>query len=213
MHCGSTLGASDLVPVLSWIFLRGRCRHCGTPVSVQYPLVEAAAALLSLGVYWLNPAPASYAFWLVVWMTLLFVVMYDLRHKVIPLSCSALLALLALGGLWWGVLPVGWGSWWAGPALAAPLLLLSLVSRGAWMGWGDGALELSLGWFLGVTAGLSALMLAFWAGACVGIVLLAARQGVTMRTEVPFAPFLILGATIAYFLHVDFLQTLPLLFS
>lgn len=146
-------------------------------------------------------------------MTLLFVVVYDLRHKVIPWSCSIALALLAVGGLVGGVIPVGWGAWWAGPVLAAPLILLFAVSRGTWMGLGDGALELGLGWLLGATAGLSALMLAFWVGAGVGIVLILARRGVTIRSEVPFAPFLVLGAAAAYFLHVDFFQTLPLLFS
>jgi prepilin signal peptidase PulO-like enzyme (type II secretory pathway) len=100
----------------------------------------------------------------------------------------------------------------AGPLLALPLTLISLVSKGRWMGWGDGALELSLGWMLGLTAGGSALMLAFWIGAAVGIAALAAKKGLTMRSELPFAPFLICGALIAFFFHVDFLSSLPLLF-
>src|SRR4051812_27470438 len=91
MRCGHTLSALDLVPILSYVFLRGRCRYCGTKVSIQYPLVEAAGALLAFGIAALNPAPLSFAFYFLVWMTLLFVVVYDLRHYIIPWSCSGLL--------------------------------------------------------------------------------------------------------------------------
>jgi prepilin signal peptidase PulO-like enzyme (type II secretory pathway) len=83
------------------------------------------------------------------------------------------------------------------------------------MGWGDSALELSLGWFLGLSLGLTAFMLAFWSGAFVGIVLLAASRlgffGYTIKSELPFAPFLVLGAALAYFFHVDFFSTISLL--
>ncbi len=218
MRCGTTLATADLVPVLSYVLLRGRCRYCGARISPQYPLVEAAAALLSLLVYGTYPEPFAYAYWFLVWMVLLFVVVYDLRHKVIPWSCSILLAVLGLGSV---VLPcvlaancqLAASGLWAGPVLAAPLLLLFVASRGTWMGLGDGVLELSLGWFLGLTTGLTALVLGFWAGAAVGIGLILLSRGVTMKSELPFAPFLILGAALAFFLHVDLFQALPLLFS
>ena len=60
----------------------------------------------------------------------------------------------------------------AGPILALPLFLISAVSSGRWMGWGDGVLELSLGWLLGLSLGATALMLAFWSGAIVGVILI-----------------------------------------
>jgi prepilin signal peptidase PulO-like enzyme (type II secretory pathway) len=111
------------------------------------------------------------------------------------------------------------GSWaiLAGPITALPLFLLSLVSRGTWMGWGDSALEISLGWFLGLSLGLGALMLAFWIGAIVGIVLMGLSRlgffGYTIRSEIPFAPFLVLGAALAYFFHVDIFSSIsPLLY-
>jgi prepilin signal peptidase PulO-like enzyme (type II secretory pathway) len=210
MHCGRTLNALDLVPVLSYLALRGKCRYCHSKVSIQYPLVEIAGVILAALVYLQNPDPFAFALWLAIWMTLLFVFVYDLKHKVIPWEASGLLAALALLHLW----SLGFGSWSlvAGPILAAPLFLLSLVSGGRWMGWGDSALELGLGWMLGVTAGLSAFVFAFWTGAVVGIGLLALSKGITMKSEVPFAPFLIAGAAIAYFCNVDIFQTLPALF-
>jgi prepilin signal peptidase PulO-like enzyme (type II secretory pathway) len=212
MHCGATLGPADLVPIFSFLFLRGRCRHCGSLISWQYPLVEAAAAALSVLAFVAHPAPAAYAFWLLVWMVLLFVVVYDIRHGIIPWSCSILLAVLGVAGILFGFVSQDIWQWAAGPALAAPLAFISLISGGRWMGWGDGALELSLGWLLGPTAGFTALMIAFWSGAIVGIVALALSKKVTMKTEVPFAPFLILGALVAHFFNVDFFSVFAPLF-
>lgn len=210
MSCGHVLGAADLVPLFSYAYLRGRCRYCRSHISLQYPAVEAAAAALSVLVYLQFQEPAHYALSFAVWMVLLFIVVYDLRHQIIPWSASGLLALLCLVYVW----TLGFDIWSlaAGPLLAAPLFLLSLVSGGRWMGWGDGPLELCLGWLLGITAGLTALFIAFWAGAVVGIALLVLSKSYTMKSEVPFAPFLILGAACAYFLHVDFFQTLTVLF-
>lgn len=210
MRCGHMLSALDLVPIFSFLYVRGRCRYCGSKISWQYPLVEAAAAALAAGVYHLNPEPLQFSFYFLVWLTLLFVVVYDLRHGIIPWSCSILLAVLGLLHVWGAGFDTR--SLAAGPALAAPLLLLSLVSRGAWMGWGDGALELGLGWLLGLSAGLTAFVAAFWSGAAVGIVLLLRQKGYTMKSELPFAPFLVLGAGVAYFFHVDIFATLPALF-
>lgn len=224
MHCGHALGALDLVPVFSFLLLRARCRYCGSKISWQYPLVELTAALLSVLVFLENPELLAFSFQLLVWMVLLFIVIYDIKHTIIPWSCSILLAILVLAFLYGGfVNPLVWGftkppfDVWAlaaGPLLAFPLFFVSLISRGRWMGWGDSALELSLGWLLGLSAGLTALMLAFWVGAAVGICLLGVSRlgffGYTIKSEIPFAPFLVLGAALAYFCHVDFFSTISL---
>lgn len=232
MHCAHALSTLDLVPVLSYVWLRGKCRYCGAHISWQYPLVELVAAALATMVYWVNPVldgytlnPLPFMFWLLVWTTLLFVVIYDLKHTIIPWSCSLLLAALAALLLFFNLHAMQFalpGMWvvLAGPLLALPLFLLSLVSRGTWMGWGDSALELSLGWLIavsvGLSAGVTALCLAFWIGAVLGVVLLLLSRfgffGYTIKSEIPFAPFLVLGAALAYFFHVDFFSTLSALF-
>lgn len=218
MRCNHTLRALDLVPLLSFVLLSGKCRYCDAKISFQYPVVEGAAAALSLLVYLAHPVPFTYLFWLLVWMTLLFVVVYDIRHTIIPWSASMLLMLLSAVSLFVVFEPGLYVSYpspialLAGPLLASPLFLFSLVSRGRWMGWGDSGLELSLGWLLGLTSGLTALVLAFWFGAIVGITLILVKKGLTMKSEVPFAPFLVLGALVTHFFHVDFFSTLPLLF-
>ena len=242
MRCNHELGAFDLVPVLSWVFLCGHCRYCRSPISPQYPLVEIAAALLSVGVafyvyntacYTLYNTPCCtfmYLFWMMVWMTILFLVVYDWRHMILPLEALALLTLLGFASLFFSydaaysvVLPDLW-QLLAGPILALPLSLLSLISSGRWMGWGDGILALPLGWILGVSAGLSALMLSFWIGAAVGLVLVAVARlreprgdsfkfglkesprgsrHLTLKSALPFGPFLALGAAIVFFTHLD----------
>ena len=209
-RCGHALSPLDLIPILSFAVLRARCRYCGVRISWQYTLVEAAAAALAVGLYLEHPEPGAFVFWLLVWMTLLFIFVYDLRHKIIPWSASLFLVVLSLVHVW----SLGFGVWdfAAGLILAAPLALLSLMSRGRWMGWGDGVLELSLGWLLGLAAGFTALLAAFWSGAFVGIALLCVKRGVTMKSEVPFAPFLIFGAALAHFLHADLFQMLSALF-
>lgn len=230
MHCGHALSTLDLVPLFSFLFLRGRCRYCGARISWQYPLVEAAAAALSVLVYLQYPIiagpgiqPVPFLFWFVVWMTLLFIVLYDIKHKIIPWSSSGLLAGLSALSLFVDfqtlqfVVPGMWALL-AGPLLALPLFLLSLFSGGAWMGWGDSALELSLGWLLGVSLGATALCLAFWIGAVAGLMLLSLSRlpassrffGYTIRSEMPFAPFLVLGALLALFFHVDFFSSFSL---
>lgn len=211
MQCGHTLAARDLVPILSYFFLQGKCRFCRSELSIQYVLVEIAAAGTSYLIYSMFPDPVVFGFWFVVWMTLLFTLIYDLRHTIIPWSCSILLAVLSLYNLLF-VVPISTDALWAGPLLAFPLFLLSLVSKGRWMGWGDSALEISLGWFLGLSMGLTALMLAFWSGALVGILLILLKSRFTMKSEIPFAPFLVFGAFITFFFHVDFFSTISYFF-
>jgi leader peptidase (prepilin peptidase) / N-methyltransferase len=210
MRCGHVLGVLDLLPVFSWIVLRGHCRYCGSRISWQYPLVELTGGVLALGAF-LNAQSSIFVFILLlaVFLTMLFIAVYDLRHAIIPWSASlTLMGLVCLYQLLFGSVLF---SALDGVILAAPLLLISFVSKERWMGWGDGVLELGLGWLLGLTVGLTALFLAFWAGALVGIVLLWARKGITMKSEVPFAPFLILGALVAFLFHVDIFASLPAL--
>ena len=219
MRCGHTLGALDLVPVLSWVLLRGRCRWCGTRISAQYPLVELLGALVSLGVLLTCGAdPVRFVWGLLVWLVILFIVVYDFRHMIIPWQASIFLVFLTGVG---ALLPALAGHpLLAGPILAAPLFLLSLVSWGKWMGWADSIFELSLGWLLGYSLGASALLLSVWIGAAVGVCIMAVQKVTpssrspkslrrfTMKSEIPFAPFLALGAALAFFFHVDIFATL-----
>ena len=222
MRCNHPLRASDLVPIFSYLFLRAQCRYCSARISLQYPLVEGLGAVLSMGAFYLHSSNVFlYVFWLMVWMIVLFIFVYDLRHMIIPWSASlSLLACAAVSLFLHGIFDVR--ALIAGVVLALPLFLLSLVSRGVWMGWADSLFELSLGMFLGFSAGFTALLLGIWSGAIIGVGIILyskltptkrsreGKAGLTIESEIPFAPFLAFGAALAFFFHVDFFSTLLL---
>lgn len=215
MSCGSTLSPLELVPIASFVFLRGCCRSCNARISAQYPLVEVLAGVLAV-LCFVRFSGDSLSFSLAVftWLSLLFIGIYDLRHKIIPdtaalvFGASALALRFALPG------DPSIEELLAGPLLALPLLALSFVSRGRAMGWGDGKLAFGVGWLLGPIGGFGALLFSFWLGALVGLALLflplsSSRRRLTMKSEIPYAPFLIMGAAVAYFTSaIDFLSQL-----
>lgn len=226
MHCCAPLRAADLVPVFSYLALRGRCRHCRSRISLQYPIVETIAAITVLAVYLRHPEPVAFVFWMVVWMALLFIVVYDMRHSVLAGGGLGILLLSGLISLW---MPCAVGcsfatpDWWAfmsGPILGVPLLALSFISGGRWMGWGDGILAWALGWLAGLSSGFVAVLLAFWSGAIIGVALIFFTRfirprlfkkrtaEVTLTSEIPFAPFLAFGMFVAHFFNLDILSLL-----
>ncbi|AZK59462.1 Leader peptidase (Prepilin peptidase) [Candidatus Desulforudis audaxviator] len=195
VSCGAKLGFIDLVPVFSFLYLRGRCRRCGVPISWHYPLVECAAGLLFV-LAWLRfgatwATPGAWALFAV----LLIATLIDLRHGIIP--DRVVLAGLVLG------LPLvalqSWAAllWGAAAFLGAGLFMLAIavISRGG-MGGGDIKLAALMGLYLGPAGVALALFLAFLAGGTVAVLLLATgRKG--RKDPVPFGPYLALGGIVA----------------
>lgn len=221
MSCGAEIVWYDNVPVLSWLLLRGRCRRCKSRISLQYPLVELATAMLFglIGGAPLSLGLQSLACLLVFLFLALF--LYDLRHTILPDEWVYPLALLSLLFAYFSGAFLYEGAVFAllsGPAIALPLFVLWLVSAGKWMGLGDAKLALALGWLLGAYWGFYALALGFIIGAVVSLCILlpfpayvrvfkewgirdsGARQSFTMKSEVPFGPFLIAGTLLLWFL-------------
>ncbi len=208
--CGRTLRWYELIPVVSFLVQGGRCRSCGSRLSWQYPLVEMGTGVLFALVVWLFPPLSSLgaladALYFAIVSVLMVIVVYDLRHKIIPDIFSYFFAFLAMVLIMLHA-SVGIFDWWtlaAGPLLALPLFLLWLVSGGRWMGLGDAKLTLGIGWMLGLNAGGAALVMAFWIGAIVGIALIIVHR-MRLKSEVPFAPFLIAGTLIVFFTGLTF---------
>lgn len=213
-RCAAPLRWYELLPVLSYIFLGGRCRTCKTKIPLQYPVVELWTGLLFLTV----PLLLLPTFCLYVAIAI-----YDARHKVIPdgLAYLAILTALLVPFLRGGYTLL---DWLAGPLLFAFFGLFWLLSRGRAIGLGDAKLALSIGLLLGAAQGFSAAICAFWIGAAYGLVLLVIRGSdttikkrgrVTMKTAVPFAPFLILGSWAAVLFNLDLfhVSTIISLFS
>ncbi|MDD3654491.1 MAG: prepilin peptidase [Desulfotomaculaceae bacterium] len=192
--CGNRLRPIDLVPLLSFVLLRGSCRYCGRRIAWQYPVVEMITGFLFVA------AVAKYGITLAALrVILLFSLLVpaaaiDLRYKIIPDR-------LNLAGLILGV-PLIFetkGVFWAGAAgfLAGGglLLLIAVVSRGG-MGGGDIKLAAVLGLLLGWKYLLAALFLAFVAGSIVGLTMIALKLA-RMKEPIPFGPYLALGAVVA----------------
>jgi len=172
-------------------------------------LVEFWTGLIFASIYLALPRLPTPYFLLLTSIFCIYVVItiYDLRHKIIPdaLSYSALvLALIYRLGVGGTLL-----DWLAGPGLFIFFASIWLLSRGRAMGLGDGKLALSVGLILGAPQSLSALALAFWIGAGVALAIMLyfrlfkRKKGLTMKSEIPFAPFIILGAWLSLIYHID----------
>lgn len=218
MACGKQLGWYDMIPVVSWLILRGRCRECRARISIQYPLVEVALGILFATI---GGAPIDmYAKIAYCVIAALFVAIaaYDIRHTIIPDPWAYTLAALALLT---GAFTVDLDGFvlflFAGPLAALPLFLLWFVSGGRWMGLGDSKLALGIGWLLGIPLGVASVFFAFILGAVISvgvliplphIVRVLGRYGITsldtrgggftMTSEIPFGPFLIVSCILLW---------------
>jgi len=210
--CGHQLSWYELIPVVSWLIQRGRCRSCDSRISPQYLIVElvfggvfalcawftlGSVAMLTLSLF------INLVYLWIVSFLLIALSIYDIRHMIIPdgmlIVLGAAVVAWHIGGLWgvWNTLLM---ALIAGPLVALPFFALWFVSKGRWMGLGDIKLAVVLGWMLGLLGGFSALIFGVWAGALVSLLtigitrLVSRRAGLTMKSEIPFGPFLVFGA-------------------
>ncbi|HWC57812.1 MAG TPA: prepilin peptidase, partial [Candidatus Paceibacterota bacterium] len=161
-RCNRTLAWYELVPVFSFLALRGKCRTCQGAISFQYPLVELTTALLFVIEYsriviaggFTQMAWIVYAFVLIVSALFMVIVVYDLRHKIIPDQVVYPLILLALLSiLWRGAVFPYFGiatALFGGVLVALPFFCLWFFSKGRLMGFGDVKLALAIGWLFGL---------------------------------------------------------------
>jgi len=263
--CHTQLSWKELIPLFSFIVQKGKCRTCRTNISWQYPVVELGTAILfvlvflkisgfSQDLFFISYIP-YFSFYFLVISLFVVITVYDYHHKIIP--DVFVYTLVVLGGIELFVsfspLAVVSPSLWhvlAGPILFAPFALLWLVSSGRWMGFGDAKLAFAIGWLLGLRAGITAIVFAFWIGALYFLLVLLVqrvtaifnsstltteresgtervislrsrtRDGsktfalsgkrLTMKSEVPFGPFLVLGTFVVFFTNVELLALISL---
>lgn len=210
--CARPLTGRDLVPVLSWLASKGKCFVCKARVPGAYALLEGSLGLLFLASYlMLGLTPALFVFLLSL-LVLAFIVVYDLRHTVVPTAASN--ALLALGVLmttvtYTSVEMLSYTYITAG-AIGLFFFLMHALSKGRAMGLGDAPVALALSLLIAPYA-VSGLLFSFWIGAVVGIGILVMRSGgPRMGIEVPFVPFLAAGYLTAYFLSWNLLTLILL---
>jgi len=212
VSCGRTLDGWDLFPLLSYLFLRGKCRKCKAKIPFRYFLVELiAGALFVLAWHFRQPGDlASVALLLRDWTVIAaFIVTFavDWEHFLIldnvifPAAAAVALFNLAsglLGGNWLDLS----GQFFSGVigAVLAPLpfFLLWYLSKGRWMGFGDVKLAILLGMALGWSLAYVGIMIAVFLGGVAAVALLLSGRK-TLKSKVPFGTFLTVGSLLALF--------------
>lgn len=195
--CKKNIPIYDLVPVLSYIFLAGRCRSCGKSISWQYPLVEVTTgALFALSLY---ISGNSFSFFLLlylaIFMLLVMIFVYDIKYLQIPEVFSwFFLALAVFTGFYANTTAVD--SFLLGGLVGGGVLgILVGISDERWMGSGDIKIGLGFGFLLGYPNALLFLLLSFVIGAVFGVAMILLKRG-KLKSQIPFAPFLIVSAII-----------------
>lgn len=204
-HCHHKLSVADLIPVLSWLLLKGRCRYCHKKISPLVPITEVTVSILFVASYYFWPlgfttwqADVLFGFWLLYIVLLGALFIYDLRWMLLP--DKIVFPLIAIGFidgiLRTSLLPgATLGDYAAHSLLGAAMLggvygLLHSMSSGKWVGMGD----VKLGIFMGLVLGWQKSLLVLGLANCLG--LLVAAPGLmlgklTRKSRLPFGPFLI----------------------
>lgn len=234
--CNTQLKRTDLVPIFSFLFLRGRCRYCQSKIQADVFITEVVMGLLTvlvalkLGIldnfqsfdalgtsFSIFNFQSIFQFSILtaIFGIILLISIYDLRHFIIP--DSFLIAFFAFSLLYNWILDSGF---WlllihfiSGVIVALPFLFLFVISKGRWLGFGDVKYIFVIGFFLGFVNGSSAIITAFWIGAVFSISLIALMKlnirlpifnnKLTIKSEIPFGPFLSVGILIAFLFDLD----------
>lgn len=230
--CGVPIAWYDNIPLLSYLLLRGRCRHCDTPISPRYPLVELFTGIIFAAVYLyiidrrLDPLAIPFYWYFV--SSLIALSMIDWEHQIIPdvisyplLGAGLILSVLRpefcgnslLAGrilphsslLARSLLGSGLGILAGGGALWLIGLLGKIVFRKEALGRGDVNLMAAVGAWLGAGLTLLSIFLGAFLGAVVGLILIARRQA-ELGSKIPFGPYLAAGTVLSLFFGADLLR-------
>lgn len=247
--CNAELQKKDLVPIFSFLFLKGKCRYCHSKIPKEVFITEILMGILSVlaalkSGFFVSDFSSiilnsgfiihffQYLLLVAVFGSILLISVYDIKHFIIP--DSFLISFFIFSFLYLSfflslnlslLLTTNYIllSLVSGIILAIPFLLIFLISRGTWFGFGDVKYITALGFFLGFIQGISAVILAFWIGAAFSLLALLLKKivprinlpllknNLTIKSEIPFGPFLSLGIIISFYLNADLFQIHSLL--
>ncbi|MEA2098243.1 MAG: prepilin peptidase [Patescibacteria group bacterium] len=217
LHCKHFLGWYDLIPVLSFILLKRKCRYCGRSISIQYPLVELGTGILFMMIMMImnyesgimNQELLSTFYFLLIASALIVIFVYDLKHYIIPDKVIYPAIVITFIYRMFEILKFNHSDligilnqilYLLFPAVLAGGFFYAIVviTKGKGMGGGDIKLGFLMGLILGWPLVLVALFLSFIIGSVVGIFLVFAGNK-KMKSMIPFGPFLVLGTFISLF--------------
>lgn len=202
-YCRHVLSFFDLIPVISFFVMKGKCRYCRKKISLQYPIVEIATGLLFLFVAWIYRDAVfilrgEMAKDLMIVSLLITIFVYDFLYMEIwdrTTTIPAVLLFFLSGAMGWN----GWQDLLIGIGIGAGFFLVQyVVSKGKWIGGGDIRLGLFMGVILGFPRVILALFISYIIGAIVSLVLLGLKKK-RLASETPFGTYLTLGTFIAMF--------------
>lgn len=197
--CGHRLSPLDLIPVLSWLFLKGRCRYCGEPISVQYPLVELLTGTLYVLIFWVYGMSIKTITGLILVPVLIAVSFIDIKYKEIPTEITITGFVLVMAAYIFSlaakIISIQEFLNYLYGFLFAGLVMLAFVLPG-WMGGGDFKLSAFIGFVLGLKLTIVFLFFSFVIGGLIsGIRVIFTKESI--KEYVPFVPYLALGSVIA----------------
>lgn len=188
-NCKSTIRWFDLVPVISFLFLKGECRNCKKQISFVYPVTELVTALAVLTFFTqIKSFDIIGALNLTIILTLILIAFTDIMHFIIPdnlvilLVIAAIILKLATGAnlLLLSTFALG---------LSAFFAILFIISKGKWLGFGDVKLTFAIALILGYPLGYLSVVLAIWAATVFSLILIVAKKA-DLKTAIPLGSFL-----------------------
>ncbi len=207
-NCNSHIRFYDNIPVLSYIWLKGRCRNCDAPISFRYPLVEVMSGIVAVAMLFKFGLSLESLVYFVFISSLLVITFIDLDHKIIP-------DVISLPGI-----PIGLVASFALPTITLKASALGLLIGGgslwfvAWaynliahrdgMGGGDIKLLAMIGTIIGWKGVIFTIFASSVIGSCVGITMMLIK-GKNMKFAIPFGPFLSIGAIAYVFFGAQFI--------
>ena len=201
--CKKQLKSVDLIPILSFLVLKGKCRFCKKKINLRYPIVEVLTAVLfTLSfIYLPSPEISVRILQLALISTLIVIFFADLRYRIIP---DQMLIVAGLVGLMIFIfqgnnLSLILFRFAEGLLVALPIYLIYAISSGRAMGFGDVKLSYVIGLIFGIQGGLITLYIAFILGAFVGIYLIASKKK-KLKSQIAFGPFITLGSFLVLFI-------------
>ena len=200
--CHSPIKPVDNIPLLSYILLKGRCRNCGSKISIQYPVVEFLSGLIYLIVYLIYGLSIQTLIYIILSSALIIIAFIDLNEQIVPDIIS--LPGIVIGFILSFFVPyISFINSALGVLVGGGIILIiglagSVIFKKEAMGGGDVKLAAMIGAFLGWRYIIISLFLGFFLGALAGILLIMAKIK-SREDAVPFGPFIVLGSFITLF--------------
>lgn len=213
LSCRKHLPWYELIPIISYLYLRGRCSKCQSTFSLRYLIVEIVSGILTISLYFkVGAVNLEFLVLVLIFEVLISILLYDLKHKIIPDAFVLVFVLLSL--IYSYLISHTPLIHILTPAIiiALPFFLIWLLSKGRLMGLGDPKLMFGMGLFLGLSAGISAVFLSFWIGSVYVLILYLYKKlfhksyNISMQDELPFAPFLVLGTMLTFFFEINLIS-------